>query len=176
MKNALKIINILIVILILSSCQQKVIINRMVHSKKDGEMLLGHQSLEQFKKEKFSKWYNEEHEAYPVSEESIKALKKANIGTYKITVFIGTWCSDSQREFPRLVKILEKCNYPMNRLVIIGVNRKKQSPSGEEGLFNIEKVPTIIVEKYGAEKGRIIEQTESGFIEKDLLKILEKAR
>ena len=54
------------------------------------------------------------------------------------------------------------------------VNRKKEAPSGEEGPFNIQKVPTIIVQKYGKEIGRIIESPQSGYLEKDLVEILKK--
>ena len=57
---------------------------------------------------------------------------------------------------------------------IIAVNRKKESPAGEEGLYNVTRVPTIIVKKYGKEIGRITEMPETGFLEKDLLDILKK--
>ena len=87
---------------------------------------------------------------------------------------MGTWCEDSHREVPRLFKILEAANYPENRVTMIAVNRKKEAPSGEEGPFNIQKVPTIIVQKYGKEIGRIIESPQSGYLEKDLVEILKK--
>lgn len=159
----------------IQSCDsQKVIVNRQVESSRDGQMLLGTQTKDQFLKEPFSEWYNKEHDEYQLDEESVKELKKEKLNSYKITVFVGTWCPDSHREFPRLMKILDAVKYPENKLTIIAVNRKKQSPNGEEGLYNIQKVPTIIVEKYGKEKGRIIEYPETGFLEKDLVNILKK--
>ena len=57
---------------------------------------------------------------------------------------------------------------------IVAVNRKKESPTGEEVKYNIQKVPTIIVERYGKEIGRIIEMPASGYIERDLVEILKK--
>ena len=87
---------------------------------------------------------------------------------------MGTWCEDSHREVPRLFKILEALNYPEAKLTMIAVNRKKEAPSGEEGPFNIQKVPTIIVQKYGKEIGRIIENPSTGYLERDLLEILKK--
>ena len=72
------------------------------------------------------------------------------------------------------MKILEETNYPKAKITVIGLNRKKQSPNGEEVKYNITHVPTIIVEKYGKEIGRITEEPETGFIEKDLLNILKK--
>ena len=53
-------------------------------------------------------------------------------------------------------------------------NKKKESPTGDEVRYNIQKVPTIIVEKYGKEIGRIIEMPTSGYIERDLVEIMKK--
>lgn len=158
----------------LNSCAQKVIINREVDHAEYGKMLLGPQSISQFQKDSYKTWYDENYKIYPVDKASIKELKKEKINSYSITVFLGTWCGDSKRNFPRLMKILDENHYPKSKLTIVGVNRKKQSPDGEEVKYNITHVPTIIVEKYGKEIGRITEEPESGFIEKDLLKIIKK--
>jgi thiol-disulfide isomerase/thioredoxin len=164
-----------LIFLAFQSCtSKKVIVNREVDTKNDGKMLLGTQTLNQFQKEPYDSWYKEEHDNYAFDAEAMSELKKAKIGSYNITVFLGTWCSDSHREFPRFIKILEQLNYPMQKLTIIAVNRKKEAPSGEEGLFNIQKVPTFIISKYGKEIGRIIESPKSGWLEKDLLEILKK--
>ncbi|ASW73676.1 thioredoxin [Chryseobacterium piperi] len=153
---------------------QKVVVNREVETQKDGKMLLGNQLKEQFLKEPYADWYLKEHDEYTLDQKAISELKKAKIGSYNIMVFMGTWCEDSHRNFPRLMKILEEVKFPENRLTIIAVNRKKESPSGEEGLYNIHKVPTIIVEKYGNEIGRIIEMPKTGYVERDLVEILKK--
>lgn len=153
---------------------QKVVVNREVTTEKDGKMLLGHQLKEQFLKAPYSDWYVKEHDEYALDQKAISELKKKKIGTYDIVVFMGTWCEDSHRDFPRLTKILEAVNYPEGKLTIIAVNRKKESPSGDETLYNIQKVPTIIVKQYGKELGRIIEMPTSGYIERDLVEILKK--
>ncbi|SFH94762.1 TlpA family protein disulfide reductase [Halpernia frigidisoli] len=161
--------------LILHSCEsKKVIVNREVDSKNDGKMLLGTQTLNQFQKEPYDTWYKEEHDGYAFDNDAIAELKKAKISSYNITVFLGTWCPDSHREFPRFIKILENLNYPTQKLTIIAVNRKKEAPNGEEGKFNIQKVPTFIISKYGKEIGRIVESPKSGWLERDLLEILKK--
>lgn len=157
------------------SCDtRKVIVNREVESKNDGKMLLGTQTKSQLLKDPYSDWYDQEYNDYAVDDASLAELKKEKLNSYNITLFLGTWCEDSHREVPRLMKILEKLNYPENKLTIIAVNRKKESPNGEEGLYNIQRVPTIIVKKYGKEIGRIIESPKSGWLEKDLLEIIKK--
>lgn len=176
MKNLIKtIFTTCLITLTLHSCEaQKVVVNREVDTKTDGKMLLGPQTEDQFTKEPYSNWYNDEFANYQLDEKAIDELRKEKLNTYQLIVFIGTWCEDSHREFPRLMKILETLKYPTDKLTIIAVNRKKESPSGEEGLHNIQKVPTIIVKKYGKEFGRIIEFPKTGFIEKDLLEIVKK--
>ncbi|UOU97577.1 thioredoxin family protein [Chryseobacterium daecheongense] len=153
---------------------QKVVVNREVETQNDGKMLLGHQLKEQFLKAPYADWYVKEHDEYALDQKAIDQLKKDKINSYNLIVFMGTWCEDSHRDFPRLMKILEELKYPDSKLTIIAVNRKKESPTGDEGRYNIQKVPTIIVEKYGKEIGRIIEMPTTGYIERDLVDILKK--
>lgn len=157
------------------SCNsQKVIVNREVESTSDGKMLLGPQTKSQLQKAPYSEWYNPEFEGYTVDEKAIAELRKEKLNSYNLTVVMGTWCGDSHRHVPRLMRILETLNFPENKLTIIGVNRKKEAPGGEEGPLNIQFVPTIIVQKYGKEIGRIVENPASGYIERDLVEILKK--
>ncbi|MCZ2083028.1 MAG: thioredoxin [Flavobacteriales bacterium] len=159
----------------LQSCEsQKIVINREVESKNDGKMLLGYQTKNQLLKEPYSEWYVSGHDDYQIDQKALVELKKEKLSSYNITLVMGTWCEDSHREVPRLFKILEALNYPEAKLTMIAVNRKKEAPSGEEGPFNIQKVPTIIVQKYGKEIGRIIENPSTGYLERDLLEILKK--
>lgn len=157
------------------SCEaQKVVVNREVETSNGDKMLLGEQTLSQFKKTPYSDWYDANYQEYDIDKNALKELKKNNLNRYKITVFLGTWCGDSKREFPRLMKILDELKYPEKKLTIIGVNRQKESPSGEASHKVITRVPTIIVEKYGEEVGRIVEMPESGYLERDLVEILKK--
>jgi thiol-disulfide isomerase/thioredoxin len=159
---------------LITSCAQRVIVNREVESQKDGKMLLGTQTLDQFRKDPYKTWFDEEYNSYQIDQPSLAELKKEKLNSYTLVVFVGSWCSDSHREFPRLIKILDALKYNTEKMQIIAVNRKKESPAGEEGLYNISRVPTIIVKKYGKEIGRITEMPETGFLEKDLLNILKK--
>lgn len=161
--------------LFLSSCDsQKIVANREVETTNDGKMLLGYQTKDQLQKAPYSDWYTQEHDEYSMDQNAMAELKKEKLKTYKIIVVLGTWCEDSHREVPRLFKILEALDFPENKLSMIAVNRKKEAPGGEEGIYNIQKVPTIIVQKYGKEIGRIIESPKSGYLERDLLEILKK--
>jgi thiol-disulfide isomerase/thioredoxin len=153
---------------------QKVVVNREVETTYDGKMLLGHQLKEQFLKAPYADWYVKEHDEYVMDQKAISQLKKDKINSYNLIVFMGTWCEDSHRDFPRLMRILDEVKYPDSKITIIAVNRKKESPTGDEARYNIQKVPTIIVEKYGKEIGRIVEMPTTGYIERDLVEILKK--
>lgn len=176
MKNLIKsIAAISLLILTMQSCEtNKVIVNREVETKDDGKMLLGTQTKDQLLKTPYTDWYSEEHDNYSIDKAALSELRKEKLNSYNLVVFMGTWCEDSHREVPRLMKILEELKFPEQKLTIIAVNRKKESPNGEEGLYNITNVPTIIVKKYGKEIGRIVEYPQSGFLEKDLVEILKK--
>lgn len=137
-------------------------------------MLLGPQTKNQLLKEPYNEWFGKEHDEYQIDQKAIAELKKEKLNSYNITLVMGTWCEDSHREVPRLFKILEAVGYPENKLTMIAVNRKKEAPNGEEGPLNIQRVPTIIVQKYGKEIGRIIESPSTGYLERDLVDILKK--
>ena len=52
----------------------------------------------------------------------------------------------------------------------------KKSPHEDEKVYNVTHVPTFIIKKDGKEIGRITEAPETGFLEKDLLNIINKAK
>lgn len=138
-------------------------------------MLLGHCSVAELYREPYSKWYNTSFSNYKTDSNTIAQLGSALKGK-TIEVFLGTWCGDSQREVPRLVKILQQARFDTANLKLIFVDntpgKYKQSPQHEEqGLF-IFRVPTIVI--YGkSEMGRIVESPVVS-LEKDLLTILQK--
>jgi tetratricopeptide (TPR) repeat protein len=123
----------------------------------------------------FNEWYDAGVASYQPDEQILHQL---NLSDYEITVFMGTWCGDSRREVPRLMRTLRELNYPSSQLAIIGVNRTreqfKQSPGGEEAGRNIHRVPTIIVQRDGVEIGRIVESPVAS-IEADLHAITSEA-
>ena len=96
---------------------------------------------------------------------------------YDIKLFLGTWCGDSKRESPKLIKILETADFPMEQLEIVALDYRKglykTSPTGEEKGLNIIKVPTIIFFKDGKEVNRIVESPLET-LEQDIAQIVFK--
>ncbi len=168
----------------ISCSAQKIPPGTEIETEKDGKMLLGNHKVLKFAILPYSNWFSPEYNSYKTDAKSIEELKKSNFNAYQLTVFVGTWCEDSHREFPRLMKILDEIGYPSENLNIIALDRDKKSPNKEEINQNIERVPTIILSKKFDNKGniikdikelgRIVEFPESGWLERDLLKIINQ--
>jgi hypothetical protein len=95
-----------------------------------------------------------------------------------MTLFFGSWCGDSRREVPRLVKVLDEMGFPKDQVELIGVDavegREKRSPGGEEQGLEIYRVPTLVVRREGKEIARLVEFPVLS-LERDLLAMLSGA-
>ena len=120
----------------------------------------------------FEKWFDEEYNSYEIEQNKLTGIE--NLKNYTIEIFLGTWCPDSRREIPRLLKILDQEKFPASQLHLIAVNHKKKSNNGEEVGKNVSHVPTIIVyDKNKKEVGRIVESPVSAYLEEDLAQIVK---
>lgn len=112
-----------------------------------------------------------ESKSYKPNPEAITYLKEY-LPQYNMVVFLGTWCDDSHNIVPKLYKVLQDVKYPMHKYSMYGVDREKKSKSGEEMLYHIVNVPTIILYKDNREVGRIVETLKKN-IETDLENIIK---
>lgn len=133
-------------------------------------MLVGTSTREVFQDSNFAQWFNSEYKSYRVDSETLSQNETQFEGKL-IKIVLGTWCSDSRREVPRMLKILDSVDYLMDKLLLIGVDRDKKGLHSEVDGLNIDFVPTFIVYESEKEIGRIIESPEVS-LEKDLVKII----
>jgi len=149
-------------------------INTEVQKEGKQPYLLGKINKKGLESSIYNTWFTKGFSSYQPKDDIISKIRKP-LKEYKILVFLGTWCGDSKREVPRFYKILEKCNYPMERLTVIAVSNEpgmyKQSPDHEERDLNIFKVPTFIYYKNGVEVNRIVESPISS-LEEDMYKLI----
>lgn len=157
-----------------SFCQ--VLVNQIDKDTRGNDMLLGKCTREALLQPSFDEWYRSNYDSYNVDSFTCNFIRPLLTGK-SITIFMGTWCGDSRREVPRVLKMLDCCGFPMDNLTMVMVSNKdslyKKSPQHEEAGKNIVRVPTIIIEQKGVEIGRIIEFPVTS-LEKDLLSILRK--
>ena len=108
----------------------------------------------------YVEWYNAEINNYELDTVSLDSLDAGAFEQVEMLVYLGTWCSDSRREVPRFMKILDHLNVKQSKLNLTGLDREKSAPDYQENVWNIEFVPTMIFLKEGKEIGRIIETPE----------------
>ena len=169
MKNA--ILTMLLLSLTIVNAQK---INQEIKTEKGYQFLIGPINIKGLQNEPYVKWFQASYENYCVDKSLTKMIKK-QLKEYQITLFLGTWCSDSKREVPRIIKILNEAQFPIQNLTIIALDRRKEfykkSPDGEEKGLNIIRVPTLIFFKNGKEINRITESPIAS-LEEDMLAIL----
>ena len=155
-----------------------VLVNQIDKDSRGNDMLLGKCTKEALQKAPFVDWYKPNYDSYVLDSVTCNFIRPLLAGK-SIIIFMGTWCGDSKREVPRVLKMLECCNFPNANLTMIMVSNKdslyKKSPQHEEAGKNIVRVPTIIIEQKGVEIGRIIEFPVTS-LERDLLAILKKEK
>jgi len=133
-------------------------------------LILGYCPLTLLNDSLFNDSWTSEYISYDLDYRALDSLE-GKLDSLNITIIFRSTCSDSREQLPRFFKILNKLNYNVNSITLIGVDREKKGLSDEAEGFGIEFVPTIILYKDGIEMGRIIE-TPVESLEKDLLRIL----
>lgn len=168
---------------ILYSCSPKMntanhkSINLLSTDRSGKPMLLGECNSSFLAQAPFSEWYNKNLADYKTNDSLVTTIKPFVKGK-TFLLFLGTWCGDSKREVPRMLKILKSAGVRESNIKLVMVDNHdsmyKQSPQHEERGLNIHRVPTLLVYDGNKELGRIVESPIIS-LEKDLLSILSGA-
>ena len=84
-------------------------------------MLLGQHKLEDLLEPPYNTWFEKNYADYAldsITAQTIAPLLKNK----KLELFMGTWCGDSQREIPRIFKILHYCGVSSSQITLIMVD------------------------------------------------------
>jgi len=151
------------------------IINTEIKNASGQLILAGHASPSAMQQPNYKAWFDKSHESYTIDTPAVQQLKPL-LKNKSVEIFLGSWCGDSKREVPRMLKILSNADVDTANVSLIFVDNSttsyKQSPQHEEKDKNIHHVPTIIMYDGKKEMGRIIESPMAS-LEKDMLAILE---
>ncbi|TQV88149.1 thioredoxin family protein [Aliikangiella coralliicola] len=88
---------------------------------------------------KFSKSYQQ----YEVDADESRHFAK--LKDMEVIVFFGLWCHDSQREVPRLIKLIEASGSPFKSIKLIALNTEKELPDEYQAQFTVTHTPTIFI-------------------------------
>lgn len=104
--------------------------------------------------------FQTEYKAYQPSKEELAAVAELQKDT--LVVLFGTWCHDSQREVPRLLKTFDLSGLEVPKLTLVAVDRRKSDPEGLAEQYGLRYTPTFILLNNGKELGRVIERPKTG--------------
>ena len=162
---------LLILMLMFSSLIYSQDKSKLITDERSGKpMLLGICDRTALLDSNFAWWYESEYNNYECSTSDLDSIKQKLDGL-SLLIVMGTWCSDSRREVPRFLRILDELKFNNELLTINYVDRKKESPEGDISSLDIKYIPTFIFYKGGKEIGRIIE-TPKITLESDFKNIL----
>lgn len=102
------------------------------------------------------------YDAFTLSDDDKNKVKQWP-ASLTFNVFFGAWCHDSEREVPKLIKVLE--NYQSSSARYIALDITKSDPQNLSQLAKVKYTPTIIVYLSGKEIGRIIERPKVSIID-----------
>lgn len=141
--------------------------------KESGMMLMkGTINFHELMAEPSFEWFRKGTEEYKPNAVAIEALS-GHLQEYNLVVVLGTWCEDSHKLVPKLYKILQLTQYPMDKVKLIAVDRAKEGKNGEHRKYAAMLIPNFIVYREEQEIGRIVESVSSS-LEQELLKLVSE--
>ena len=93
----------------------------------------------------------------------------------EVKILFGTWCHDSEREVPRMLKLLAASGVKAENISLIALDIRKEEPEGRAKALGVKYTPTFIFFSDGNEQARIIEHPSKGFKE-DLSALFSPAK
>ena len=116
------------------------------------------------------------HPRFAQGYEAFKAEPLELPDDVSVLLFFGTWCHDSEREVPRLLKLLETAGLSDEKLTLVGLDYRKRDPEGRAVQFGIRYTPTAIILREGVEAGRIVERPKTSLREEIIGILAESGR
>tara|TARA_B100000900_G_scaffold262190_1_gene223444 strand:+ start:180 stop:614 length:435 start_codon:yes stop_codon:yes gene_type:complete len=116
----------------------------------------------------------ERHDAFRRNYENYEVLTEIDgLPTdLEVKILFGTWCHDSEREVPRMLKLLAASGVKEKNVSLISLDFRKQEPGGRAKALRVRFTPTFVFFSDGKELGRIVEQPHKS-LETDLAAIVK---
>lgn len=111
--------------------------------------------------DKFAKQY----QAFSPTPQDVALMQK--LAGKEVLVLLGTWCHDSAREVPRLIKLLDESQVELSKITFVTVDYDKRDEAGIALAHDLQYTPTFIVKHKGVEVNRVVEKP-SGTLAQDL--------
>lgn len=136
--------------------------------------LVGILSKEVLSNETSFTWFADNYKAYQAHAVGLATLKNYR-DSIQLIAFMGTWCEDSHFIIPRFFALTEQAGVDPTRIVLVGVNRKKETWGDLTKPLGIVNVPTLIIFKNGKEIGRVVEYGKYGQFDREIGEIIQQS-
>jgi hypothetical protein len=147
-------------------------VNKVVFDElKSEDILLGEINTEGLKSGAFEVWFDKEYSEYNVNDVHFNPAYVIPFDS--VYVFLGTWCSDSQREVPRFCKIMDHEYFKGTFVKYFALDGNKTCPAIDTKEYYVDYVPTFVFYYKGNELCRIIE-TPKLSLEEDIMDLLSR--
>ena len=164
---------LLCIISILSSCESKLTPLKVTHGQTiEGKpFIMGKINRQNLLTYEHSNWFETEYLNYKIPNGWIE--KNENLlNQMELKLFLGTWCEDSEREVPGMLKLLDYSGFDFSNIEMYAVSEEKNTNENYENGLNIINVPTLIFYKNGKEINRFVEFPNIS-LAKDLEQIIQ---
>lgn len=135
------------------------------------EILTGPITVADLKAVPYRDWFDQHTRDYEVNDAAVAGLADL-MDNVDVTIVMGTWCHDSQREVPRFYKILQAAGIPRNRVQMLAVDQNFMTPENKAKGLKITNTPTFIFSRSSKELNRIVE-TPVESLEQDMMALLK---
>jgi len=168
-----KIVYFLSMLLVVYTCDAQ---NRFetLAERPNEKSLVGVLSKEVLSNESSFTWFAENYKAYQAHAGGLATLKNYR-DSIQLLAFMGTWCEDSHFIIPRFFALTEQAGVDPTRIVLMGVNRKKETWGDLTKPLGIVNVPTLIIFKNGKEIGRVVEYGKYGQFDREIGEIIQQS-
>lgn len=169
-QNSYRAFSLLVFVIILTSCSGS---KYSIENDENGKaMIVGHLTWEEWQEE--AEWDSYSAPSYmPNLKRANEISDMATDNGVDFLIFAGSWCEDTERELPKIYKLITGAGIFPDKILLYGVDRQKDESSGTAKEYKIEKVPTLVLEVEGEEIGRIVENPKLSW-EEDILNILRE--
>lgn len=100
--------------------------------------------------------FNQQYQSFTPTKQDIALMQK--LKGKELVVLLGTWCHDSAREVPRLIKLLEESKVKLAKISYVAVDYNKHDKAGIAQAHGLKFTPTFIVKQNGKEIARVVEK------------------
>ena len=106
----------------------------------------GEFSRDQLENSTHNNWFLENYNAHPLNKALVSQIDSL-FDDIEVTIYMGTWCEDSQREVPGFFKIIDALEANDQVQPIVGLNEDKVSHDGSAEQAGVTNVPPLSFQK-----------------------------